>query len=115
MLNFYYERICHLRIAQGLIKDINLLNSTLINYSRKKAISNISYIALKYQKELDKIAIYLSGRPVIIGQEEVLYHDHTEENLLADIEYLIECLIIIGAAKYGVVSSIEDAIENLYK
>ena len=113
MLNFYYDRIKHLRIAQPIIKDINLLENTINNYTKNKAIQNITYITLKYRLELDKIAIFMSARPVVIGEETKLYQDYQKENLIEDIEYLIECLVIIGATKYGVVKSIEEALENL--
>ena len=114
MLNFYYNRICHLRIAQPIIKDINLLNSLLNNFSRKKAITTISNIVLKYQTYLDSIAIHLSGRPVVTGETNSLYNDITNDSLINDINYLVDCLVIIGAVKYGVVKSIEDAIENIF-
>ena len=113
MFNFYYNRICHLRIAQPLIKDISLLNNSMTHYSRKRAISTLSYITLKYQPDLDKIAIYVSGRPVIKGQEQSLYSDHTEDDLLNDLDYLIKCLIIIGAVRYGVERNLEEALEKV--
>lgn len=113
MFDFYYNRICHLRIAQPIINDITLLDNSISYYTRRSAISALSYITLKYQKELDKIAIYLSGRPIIKGQESVLYFDHTEEDLLNDLEYLIKCLIIIGAVRFGVEKSLVDAIAKI--
>ena len=113
MLNFYYNRICHLRIAQPIIKDINTLEECLRNYSRKKSISTLSYITLKYQHELDQLAIYMSARPVIKGEENSLYSDHTTEDLMGDLEYLISCLIIIGAVKYGVEKNIVDALDKI--
>ena len=113
MLNFYYYRFCHLRIAQPIINDINMLHSALITHSRKKAIDTISYITLKYNVELDKIAFYMTGRPVIKGEQDELYQDYSQSILESDIEYLINCLIIIGAVRFGVEKSLEHALQKI--
>jgi len=113
MINYYYNRIKHLRYAQPIIKDIDLLNSLIIKFNRQRAIDVVSKLTLKYEPELQKIGIYLSGRPVIKGEKEALYNEYTEDNLMDDIDYLIMCISIIGAVRYGVEKSLEDAIENV--
>ena len=114
MITHYYNRIKHLRIAQPLIKDINNLNALYSNYNRNLAISTISRITLKYESDLQQIGLYLSGRPVIHGDADNLYSDYSKENFLDDIDYLINCLCIIGAVKYGVEKSLENAINKVF-
>ena len=113
MINFYYNRIKHLRIAQPIIKDIDNLNLLLNKFNRRQAISLISYTTLKYEDDLQKIGVYLSGRPIIRGEEQTLYSEHTKEDLVDDINYLIMCLAIIGAVRYGVEKNLESAIEKV--
>ena len=113
MFDFYYNRICHLRIAQPIIKDILSMEEIIGNYNRQRAISALSFITLKYQRELDIIAVYMSGRPIIKGQQNVIYSNHTKDDLIDDLYYLIKCLIIIGAVRFGVEKSIPEAIAKI--
>lgn len=113
MIHYYYSRICHLRIAQPIINDINLILSSIYDFKTGQAINVVSYISLKYQKELDRIAFIVSGRPVIKGNHIDLYMNYPTENLMADLEYLVDCLVVIGSVRYGVEKSIDDAIKRI--
>ena len=109
----YYNKIKHLRIAQGLVKDIDSLQYLLYAFNRKQAIHTVSHITLKYRSDLDKIGIYLSGRMITTGNQYELYHNYSDESLIDDINYLIDCLIVIGSVKYGGIKSLEEAINKI--
>ena len=110
MLKTFYKKFCHLRIAQPIISDINSIDKVLYDFHSKTAINLISRLTLKYENDLNKIAFYLSGRPVVKGEMNILYKEHTIENLEDDLYYLKDCLIVIGSVRFGVVKSIEDAL-----
>lgn len=113
MIEFYYNRIKHLRIAQPIIKDIDKLKNLMNNLNYNLAINVISSLTTKYEDDLQKIGIYLSGRPIIKGEKHILYSDYTSDDIIDDIEYLIMCLTIIGAVRYGVEKTIENAINKV--
>ena len=111
MLNTFYRKFCHLRLAQNIVHDVNSINMALYNFHGRTAINLISTLALKYENELNKIAFYLSGRPVIKGEMSILYGEHSLDNIEEDLYYLKDCLIIIGAVRFGVVKDIEEALK----
>jgi hypothetical protein len=113
MITFYYKRFRHLRIAQPIVNDIEMLRNISINFRKSTAISAITSITTKYEEELQYIGFYLSGRPVVKGEIDDLYSEYEEDSFLYDIDYLIDCLCIIGAVRFGVEKSLDDAIENV--
>jgi len=109
----HYETLRHLRMAKSYVDDIQKLNFVLNNFKRNQAIALLSKLTLKYEKGIDQIGFYLSGRPVIKGQIDNLYGDRSTDDLVADIEYLIDCIVIIGAVNFGLAPSIESILEEL--
>lgn len=113
MLEKYYRRMSHLRLALPLLKDISALEYIMYNFNRRYAIDTLSRISLKYENELQKIGFYYSGITIVKGNQNAIYYYKTDEDLVADAEYFIDCLIIIGAVRYGMENSIETVLEKL--
>lgn len=113
ILEKYFNRIRHLRMAKPYLDDINKLFNLLDNYNHRQAIVTVSKLTTKYEDGINKIGFLMSGRPVVKGQINTLYAEHTEDDMVADIEYIIDCIIIIAAVRFGVVKSYETAINEL--
>lgn len=113
MIQQYYNRLKHLKIAQSYVKDITNLLNLLDNYHRREAVNLVSRLTLKYEHGINKIGLYSDARSVEKGNVEDLYKDYSDENLVDDIEYLIECIIIIAVVNLKIEPSIETVIEKL--
>lgn len=113
MLDYYYNRISHLRFAKPILDDIEALKNVQLKFYRPAAINTISRISLKYEKDLQKIGFYLSGRPIIKGETRALYANKTDDDVMDDLTYLINCLIVIGAVKFNLEPSLEAALKKV--
>ena len=114
MINTYYQRLKHLRMAQPYISDINLLKSSYSCPDKISAISLISYISVKYESDLQKIAFYVSARPVTRGNLNELYTDYTPEDYYDDIDYLTKCIVIIALVRFKMVPSLEYVLQQVF-
>jgi len=114
MINTYYQRLKHLRMAQPYINDINLLRNAYTYSDKYSAISVVSFISVKYESELQKIAFYVSSRPITRGNIYELYNDYTMEDYFDDIDYLTKCIIIIAIVRLRIKPSLESALEELF-
>jgi len=113
MLEKYYSRMSHLRLALPLLTDISALENLIYNFVRPRVIQQLSYTSLKYEKELQQIGFYFSGRTIVKGETSILYSHKSDDDLLDDLYYLIDCLVVIGAVRFGMEDSIESALEKI--
>lgn len=113
MIENYYNRLKHLRIAQSYIKDVDTLLNLLDNYDHSEAIKIVSNLTIKYEYYLNKIGFYISGRTVIKGKVDELYSEQSIDSMIEDIDYLIECIIITAVVKLGIEPSIEAVVNKL--
>lgn len=113
MLEKYYRRMSHLRLALPLLNDISALEFIIYNFNRFKAIEVLSRIALKYEKELQSIGFYYSGVTITKGTIASIYSYKSDDDLISDANYFIDCLIIIGAVRFGMEDSIQSVLHKL--
>jgi len=113
MIQQYYNRFKHLRIAQSYVKDIEILLYILDNYNHYEAINNVSRLTTKYENGINKIGAYFKARTVVKGEINELYQDHTSSDMVDDIEYLITCIVIIAVVNLRIEPDIETVIKKL--
>lgn len=113
MLEKYYTRMSHLRLATPLLNDIAKLEEIVYNFNRNYAINVLSDIGLKYEQELQQISFFYSARPIIKGEINAIYSHKTNDDLIDDAYYLIDCLIVIGAVRFGMAKTINDVLAQL--
>ena len=113
MILQYYKRFKHLRIAQSYVKDIEILLYLLDNYNHYEAINTVSHLTTKYEDGINKIGAYFNARTVVKGEINELYQDHTSSDMIDDIEYLINCIIIIAVVNLKIEPNIETVIKKL--
>jgi hypothetical protein len=99
-------------MAQPYVSDINLLREAHYYTDKVKAIALVSHISVKYEAELQKIAFYVSARPVARGDINELYYDYSYEDFYDDINYLSKCIVIIALVRLRMVPSLEYILEN---
>ena len=113
MIQSYFNKFKHLRMAQGYVQDINSLLYLLNNYNHNKAINLVSQLTTKYEEGINIIGAYYNARYVVKGEINELYQDHTSEDMIDDIEYLIECIVIIAVINLRIETDVETVIQKL--
>lgn len=106
----YYSRIKHLRVASGFLNDIAIIDDALNFFDEEKANNVISYVAIKYKADLNTIGKMLTGVMVLKPHE---VGPKTAEDLYYDLEYLRDCVIICGAVHCGIEDTIRSAIVKI--
>lgn len=114
MINTYYNRLKHLRIAQPYVNDISMLQRAYSIADKTSAISLVSYISVKYEDDLQKIAFYISARPVARGNLDELYIDYTPDDFYEDLDYLSKCIVVIALVRLKMVPSLESILEEIF-
>lgn len=106
----YYDKIIHLRSARNFVNDIFLINDALINYSEEYAYSVINYLSVKYEKDINKLGRLMTGVMVF---DRVDYPEKDEDDLLFDLMYLRDAIIIFAAVYTGLESTLHSAVVRI--
>ena len=114
MINTYYNRLKHLRMAAPYVNDISLLQNAYSVIDKSYAIQLVSYISLKYEDDLQKIAFYVSARPITKGNMDELYVDYAQEDFYEDLDYLSKCVVVIALVRLRMVPSLESILEEIF-
>lgn len=110
VIDTYLQKIIHLRSANSYVQDILIINDVLNNFSYGQANATISYIALKYRKDLNTIGRMLTG-VMVLDQKDVGLKD--EEDLYEDLLYLRDCVVVFGAVHTGIENTIHSAVVKI--
>ena len=110
VVEVYYRRIMHLRSAEHFLNDIFLINDTIINFEFNNAEQVISYIAIKYKKDLNQLGRLMTGVMVFKPHE---LPPKSEADLEHDLYYLRDCLIIFAAVHTGVENTLHSAVVKI--
>ncbi len=112
-INEYYLKLKTLRLAQDIIKDIDILANAINNFNEEISKRVITYITTKYHSEIDELGALATQIYVINGSYKQLYKNTSAEDMINELGYLIECLVIIGCVKYRFENSYEELLEKL--
>ena len=110
VVEVYYNRIMHLRSAEHFLNDIFLINQTLMNFDYATAEEVISYIAIKYKKDLNQFGKMMTG--VMVFKRNQL-PEKTEVDVERDLYYLRDCIIIFAAVHTGVENTLHSAVVKI--
>ena len=110
IIDNYLQRIIHLRSAMPYVQDIEIIESALNEYDDEEAKQVVSYIALKYRKDIDTIGKMLTG---VMVMSQAKAGKKSEDDTVDDLLYLRDCVIVIGAVHTGVENTIHSAIVKI--
>lgn len=118
LLTKYYKALAVLKTQQKNMHTIYSLHDCLINYNRAQAIKTLSKVLFKYSKQINIIANLLNTPHINTFEnvdvvEEYNKEKKLDENILYDIEYTIDCLIMIFAVDAGFASSLNEIANKL--
>ena len=111
-LEYLFNIYKNLRSSQTIVNEIITLDYFVYNFDENEAISLIDYCVKKYNREIKRIAS-LKKDKVVVDNSPTLYEEKDEEEINSDVEYIRDCLIIIGAVQSGIRPSIRDVMEEI--
>lgn len=110
IINGYYNILSHLRVAQPFLQDIELIDSVLNNFDYDEATRVISHVATRHQTDFNTIGKHLTG--IMVFNEDEL-PPKTSADLINDLHYVKDCVIISAAVHCGLENTIHSAIVKI--
>lgn len=105
----YYK---NLRSMQTIVEEIVTLDYYVYHFDHEKSIDLIDYCITKYDYEIRRIGSLYKNK-VVVENDPQIYERKDEEEINTDVEYIRDCLIIIGAVRSGIRPSISAVIEEI--
>ena len=102
----------HLRTMQTIVEEINTLDYFVYNFDEENAINLIDFCITKYGDYIKRIGSLYQNK-VVIEDNPHIYEEKDEIEINEDVEYIQECLVIIGAVESGIRPSIQAVIKEI--
>lgn len=99
----------NLRVMQEIVGEISTLDYYVYNYDEDQAISLIDFCLTKYNHEI-KLISGIKRDKVVVENDKHLYETKDDEEINSDLEYIRDCLIIIGAVKSGIRQTFREVV-----
>ena len=104
----------HLRSMQTIVEEINTLDYYVYNFDEEKSIDLIDFCLTKYGEEIKRIGTLYQSK-VVIENDPHIYETKDSVEINEDVEYIEECLVIIGAVQSGIRPSIQAIMSEINK
>ena len=104
----------NLRSMQKLVEEILQLDYYVYHYDESISIGLIDNAIKTYNKEIKLICSLRKDNQVVVENDKTLYESKDSIEINEDVEYIRDCLIIIGAVKSGMRSSLQQVIDEVY-
>lgn len=101
----------HLRSASTIVEEILTLDYYVYNFDEEQSIRLIDYAVTKYNKEIKLIASMKRDK-VVVEDNPTLYEKKDEIEINSDVEYIRDCLIVIGAVQSGIRPDLRKVLEE---
>ncbi len=105
----YYK---NLRSMQTIVQEIYTLDNLVVNFDEPSAIGALDFCVGKYGKEIRKIGSLYQNK-VVVENDPDLYKKKDRNEVHSDVEFMRDCLIVIGAVKSGIRQSIQTVIAEI--
>lgn len=97
----------NLRTCQEIVGEILTLDHYVYNIDIDESIRLIDFCITKYNREI-KLISGMKRDKVVVENDQHLYENKDEEEINSDVEYIRDCLIMIGAVKSGIRTSLRE-------
>ena len=111
-LNELYCRFKHLRTMQEIVEEIEILDNLAENYDEDDAIVAIDHCVKKYDNYISRIGSLYQSK-VVVHNDAELYDDKDDVEIHGDVEFIRDCLVIIGAVLSGIRPSLEYVVKEM--
>lgn len=102
----------NLRSVQDIVQEIYIADYYVYNFVEDEAIDVIDSVITKYKRDIKKIG-KLYHNKVVIENDPHAYDEKDEEEINSDIEFIRDCLIMIGAVKSGIRPNLEYVVAEV--
>ena len=114
----YYNTLSTLKSQQKNMQIIYNLQACYTNFNKEHTIKLLSDTLFNFSKEINLIAGMMNkpyiktfeNTDIVQEYEKAKKEDH---DILLDVAYTIDCLIIIFAVRAGIATSISEVVSNL--
>ena len=103
----------NLRSVQGIVEEILTLDYYVYHIDTDESIHLIDYYLTKYNREI-KLISGMKRDKVVVEDDYELYDTKDEIEINSDVEYIRDCLIIIGAVKAGIRADLKSVVYEVY-
>lgn len=107
-----FNRFRYLRSMQTIVNEILTLDYYVYNYIEDEAIRCIDFCINKYGEYIKRIGSLYQDK-VVVENDPHLYESKDEEEINSDVQFIRDCLIIVGAVQSGMRSSIEEVVKEI--
>lgn len=111
VLENYFNMYKNLRSVNEIVYEILVLNHYAYNYIHEEAIECIDFCVKKYNREI-KLISSMRKDMVVVDNDPNLYEEKEDEEINSDVEYIRDCLIIIGTVKVGFKNSLREVLQE---
>ena len=103
----------NLRSAQEIVEEILTIDYYVYHMDTEKSIQLIDFCLTKYNKEI-KLISGMKRDVFVVEDDHHLYESKDEQEVNSDLEYMRDCLIMIGAVRTGIRSSLREVYLEIY-
>lgn len=107
-----FQRFRHLRNVQTIVEEIIVLGDLSRDYNEDDAIIAIDHCVDKYGREISLIGSLYKSK-VVVEDDPELYERKDDEEIHGDVEFIRDCLIIIGAVRSGLRPSLDYVVREM--
>ncbi len=97
---------------QEIVQEIEIMDYYVYNYVEDEAIRCIDFCVSKYGKYISRIGSLYQDK-VVVENDPKLYEKKDSEEINGDVEFIRDCLIIIGAVQAGLRPNIETVVREV--
>ena len=102
----------NLRSMQTIVEEINTLEYYMYNYNEEQAIAAIDFCINKYGEYIKRIGSLYEDK-VVVENDPQLYEEKDDIEINSDLDFIRDCLIIIGAVLSGIRPNIETVVNEI--
>ena len=107
-----FELYRHLRGVQEIVQEILALDYYVYNYNESTAIDLLDFCITKYDKEIRYIGSLYKNK-VVVDDDPHIYERKPSVEINSDVEFVRDCLIMIGAVMSGIRGSLQEVVEEI--
>lgn len=97
---------------QTIVGEIDTLGYYVYHYAEQESIKLIDFCVKKYGFYIKRIGSLYRDK-VVVENDPELYETKDEVEINSDVDYIRDCLIIIGAVQSGMRPSIEEVVREM--
>lgn len=107
-----YYMFRRLRSMQEIVNEIDTLEYYVYNFDEGESIKMIDFCITKYGEYIKRIGSLYKDM-VVVENNPKLYEEKDSIEINSDVDFIRDCLIIIGAVQSGMRPSLEAVVNEI--